>query len=132
MSRQRTILALLGTLLVLVATACTGSATPAASPDTVTMTSANRFQPAVLTVARGTTVTWVNASPVPHSVTADPARVSNAADVATPAGAQAFDSGTIAPGQSYGYTFTVPGTYHYTCLPHETIGMDGTIIVTAS
>ena len=96
------------------------------------MTSTNRFQPPLLTVARGSTVTWVNASPVPHTVPDDPTRVSKAADVATPAGAQPFDSGTLSPGQSYSYTFSLRGTYQYTCLPHETVGKDGTIIVPES
>jgi len=46
-----------------------------------------------------------------------------------PKGATAFDSGFIPPGGDYSYTFTVPGTYRYFCLPHEKAGMFGMIVV---
>ena len=46
-----------------------------------------------------------------------------------PKGAVAFDSGFIPPGGDYRYTFTVPGTYKYFCLPHEKAGMVGVIVV---
>jgi plastocyanin len=33
------------------------------------------------------------------------------------------------PGMTFDYTFTVPGTYKYLCLPHEKDGMIGYIMV---
>ena len=50
-------------------------------------------------------------------------------DTSMPKGAVAFDSGFIPPGGDYSYTFTVPGTYRYFCLPHEKAGMVGVIVV---
>jgi plastocyanin len=94
------------------------------------MTDALKFEPAALTVARGATVTWRNTSSVEHTVTDDPGMAANKADAGLPPGAQAWDSGTIAPGQNFQHTFDTPGTYHYFCIPHETAGMLGTVTVT--
>src|SRR5713226_9272722 len=47
-----------------------------------------------------------------------------------PPGAKPFDSGFMRPGTTFDYTFTVPGTYRYTCVPHEKDGMNGTVVVT--
>jgi plastocyanin len=38
---------------------------------TTNLTHSNQFQPATLTVARGTTVTWANTGFAPHTVTDD-------------------------------------------------------------
>jgi plastocyanin len=65
---------------------------------------------------------------VVHSVTAVPDDASNAKDVSLPKGAPTFDSGFMAPGGTFEYTFTVPGTYRYFCVPHEKAGMVGTIV----
>ena len=46
-----------------------------------------------------------------------------------PVGAEPFDSGNIDAGGSYSYTFNVPGTYQYVCLPHELAGMIGVVVV---
>src|SRR5215210_8604443 len=74
------------------------------------------FNPPNITVAPGTTVTWVNNDQAPHTVTAT-----------DPAGA--FDSGTLQPGQSFSVTFTQPGTtYAYYCVIHPS--MTGTVTVT--
>jgi plastocyanin len=73
------------------------------------------FDPPNITVAPGTTVTWVNNDSAPHTVTAT-----------DPAGA--FDSGTLQPGQSFSFTFTQPGTtYAYYCAIHPS--MRGTVTV---
>ena len=95
---------------------------------TVTM-GMNSFNPATIRVRSGQAVQWRNTSPITHTVTADPARAANAANVQLPPGAQAFHSGSIPAGQTWSYTFTTPGTYRYVCLPHERQGMMGTVVV---
>ena len=62
------------------------------------------FSPAALTILPGTTVTWKNMSSAPHTVTSDDG--------------QTFDSGTIAPGGSFTFKFTVAGSYPYHCNIH--------------
>jgi plastocyanin len=94
------------------------------------MTDANQFQPASLTIPKGSTVTWKNTSQMEHTVTADPAKAAKKGDAALPDGVAPFDSGMIGAGQSYSHTFDVPGTYKYFCLPHEMLGMVGTVTVT--
>jgi plastocyanin len=76
------------------------------------------FMPMELTVPAGTTVTWINNDEAEHTVTASDGL---------------FDSGNImtanvAPGASFSFTFTEPGTYEYTCTIHPR--MSGTIVVT--
>ncbi len=102
----------------------------AAGTVEVTMTNRLTFEPRTLRIRVGQTVVWRNTSDVVHTVTADPARAANKANVALPAGAATFDSGDIAPGASYQHTFTVPGEYMYICIPHELAGrMLGVVIV---
>src|SRR5512134_1160267 len=63
---------------------------------TVEMTSQARFSPATVTVRVGEAVEWRNtANGVAHTATLDPAKVQNAANVALPAGARTFDSGSL-------------------------------------
>jgi plastocyanin len=111
-----------------------GQAAPGSSGSggtfVVMMTDANQFQPASLTIPKGSTVTWKNTSQMEHTVTADPAKAAKKGDAALPDGATPFDSGMIGAGQSYSHTFDVPGTYKYLCIPHEMLGMVGTITVT--
>ena len=94
------------------------------------MTDALKFEPATLTVAKGTTVTWHNSSQTVHTVTDEPAKASKQDDAALPSGAQGWDSGNLNPGQTFSHTFDTPGTYKYFCIPHEMAGMTGTIVVT--
>ncbi|HET8629075.1 MAG TPA: plastocyanin/azurin family copper-binding protein [Thermomicrobiales bacterium] len=75
------------------------------------------FGPQTLTVAVGDTVTWRNTSDVPHTSTANDG---------------AWDSGNVAPGQSFSFTFTRAGTYAYYCQYHRAMGMVGTIVVQAA
>src|SRR5215210_8428678 len=56
-----------------------------------------------MTVAPGTTVTWVNDGEEPHTSTADDGT---------------WDSGTLQPGESYSFTFDEPGDYSYLCEIH--------------
>jgi plastocyanin len=70
------------------------------------------FEPDQLTVAPGTTVTWVNDGQTPHTSTADDGT---------------WDSGTLQPGESFSFTFDEPGTYSYLCEIHPE--MTGTVNV---
>jgi plastocyanin len=78
----------------------------------------NRFDPADVTIAAGTTVTWTWVGGF-HDVTAT--------------GTPAFPSSgaPVAPPESFSHTFTTPGTYLYFCGVHgsPTTGMRGTIVV---
>jgi plastocyanin len=70
------------------------------------------FSPDQMTVAPGTTVTWVNDGQQPHTSTADDGT---------------WDSGTLQPGDDYSFTFDEPGTYTYHCSIHP--DMTATITV---
>ena len=87
------------------------------------------YEPAKLTIKVGETVEWKNVGNSVHHASSDPSTAVNPAEVSNPPGAKPFDSGFLQPGQSYTYTFTVPGTYKYICAPHETSGMLGEVTV---
>lgn len=87
------------------------------------------FEPMQTTIKAGDTVEWQNVGNQLHHVTTDPAAALKKADVSNPLGAQPFDSGFLKPGESFSETFSVPGTYRYTCAVHEAKGMNGEIIV---
>ncbi len=107
----------------------TSARSGASSPVVVGMTNALRYRPSEVTITVGQTVEWRNTSNVVHTVTADPALASNRDDVQLPPGAQPFHSGNMMPGAVFRYTFQVPGTYRYFCIPHEYAGMVGTVHV---
>lgn len=114
-------------VLTLSLAACSASPTPVqptlASPATTVPSAGNiaaimiqnyAFNPATLTVKEGTTITWTNGDSVAHTVTSDTG---------------IFDSGDLAEGKTFSYTFTTAGTYPYHCTPHHA-KMAGTIVVT--
>ncbi len=70
------------------------------------------FSPAVLTVAPGVTVTWVNEDESPHTV-AEQAKV--------------FRSAALDTGDRFTYTFAQPGEFAYYCTLHPM--MVGKILV---
>jgi plastocyanin len=100
-----------------------------AGTKVIQMTSGLKYEPVEITVNVGDTVQWKNVSIMGHTVTADPALAKQADHVALPTGATPFNSGNIGPGKTFAYTFTVPGTYKYFCIPHESMGMVGRVIV---
>ncbi|WP_435334612.1 plastocyanin/azurin family copper-binding protein [Haloarchaeobius sp. TZWWS8] len=100
------------------------------SEATVTMKttdSGNHFEPHVVWVEKGATVTFELESGA-HSVTAytqendKPGRI--------PEGAKSFDSGTLSEsGATFEHTFETEGVYDYFCIPHHAMGMIGSVIV---
>ena len=88
-----------------------------------------KFVPLTVTIQKGDTVEWINNAASLHSVTTNPAVAQDPKDVSAPAGAKPFDSGFMTPGAKWSYTFTVPGTYKYLCLPHEKDHMTGIVVV---
>jgi plastocyanin len=88
-----------------------------------------KFVPLTVTIDKGDTVEWINNAVSLHSVTTNPAVAQDPKDVSSPAGAKPFDSGFMTPGVKWSYTFTVPGTYKYLCLPHEKYHMVGIVVV---
>ncbi|MHB8605383.1 MAG: cupredoxin domain-containing protein [Thermoplasmatota archaeon] len=103
------------------------------------------FAPANLTISKGQTVNWINLAPTePHTVTGfagvhyeQPAveapPLFDSSPAVTPALGQKIASlfadpkGFFAPGATFSYTFTAPGTYPYFCKLHS--GMKGAVIV---
>lgn len=88
-----------------------------------------KFIPDKVSIKTGQTVEWINTAASLHSVDADPSMVANPKDVVLPPGAKPFDSGFMQPGAKFQHTFTTPGVYKYTCVPHEADGMKGEIDV---
>jgi len=73
----------------------------------------NTFNPDSLTIKVGETVTWTNKDSYAHTVTSDNG---------------VFDSGNIASGATFSFTFNTEGTYSYHCSIHTS--MTAKIIVT--
>ncbi|MFI9810984.1 cupredoxin domain-containing protein [Saccharothrix variisporea] len=73
------------------------------------------YQPGSMTVHVGDAVTWTNEDQAAH-------------DVVTSAGPAAFQSPLLAQGQSWTFTFTVPGTYSYYCSVHPDMRAEITVL----
>ncbi|MBE0430993.1 MAG: cupredoxin family copper-binding protein [Dehalococcoidia bacterium] len=70
------------------------------------------YEPAEITISVGATLTWLNRDLDVHTVTAQDGT---------------FDSGNLARGDTFSYTFEEPGTFEYYCIPHPY--MTGRVIV---
>ena len=106
---------ILGAVVLL--TACAPqAATEPVTTDTVNLPPSYRFEPAAITVADGTTVTWTNNDNFSHHV-------------------RLLDDGgellQMAPGESVSFTFTGVGEHRYDCSFHPN-DMEGVVIVTES
>ena len=110
MSAVRAIL--LPVVLVGVVAGCggAGSSEPVATTE-VTMAKSYRFDPKVIEVAAGSTVTWTNDDNFTHTVQVD-----------------GQEDHKVDRGDSISITFDRPGTYHYVCTLHRT-DMDGEVVV---
>ncbi len=90
-------------------------ATPAAATGAVAVDIANfAFNPVMIEVKVGDTITWTNNDSAPHTVTQKPS-------------GSGFQSGTLKPGESFSYTFDTAGTFDYYCEFHA--GMRGQVVV---
>lgn len=100
----------------------------AANPNFDTPTT-EWFSPSVVTVQAGDTITWINKDKEIHNITSGKGitriQFATTSNVGTPDGS--FASGSFKPGQSWSYTFTKPGIYHYFCSIHP--WMNGAIVV---
>lgn len=89
-----------------------------AAEASVTITS--KLDPATLTVAPGTAVTWTNSDSVRHRVRSETGPVE-------------FDSGNLEPGQTFTFTFTAEGTHTYVDdRDDENTAYHGSVIVSAT
>ena len=110
---RRRILLPLVLAAAIAAAGCGGSgeaSTPVATTQ-VTMVKSYRFEPDVIKISPGQTVTWTNDDNFTHTV-----RIDGRADH------------EVEPGDSVSITFDQPGTYHYVCRLHRH-DMDGEVIV---
>jgi len=115
---------------VLFSTGLTVDAPASGEPAVVVgMTNTMTYTPDTVRVQVGETVRWKNSSDVMHTVTADPEEAFKKESVTLPDGAATFNSGNLSPSATFEHTFEVPGTYTYFCIPHEAVGMNGTVIV---
>jgi plastocyanin len=114
---MRTKLLIIFLILAVLISGCTGQKTVTKTdnmtekPNTV-LIKAWAFDPATITVAKGTTVTWMNMDSASHTV------------VAT---GMTFRSGNLNNGQSFAHTFNEIGTFEYKCGIHP--GMSGKVKV---
>ena len=99
----------LGVIIILGAVAVSGCTSQ--STNTITIQNSS-FNPSMLTITVGTTVTWINKANGTMDVTSD---------------SGLFSSGNLTNGQSFNYTFNNTGTFPY----HSSINpsMTGQIIV---
>jgi amicyanin len=101
-------------LAVLASTPCLAqdASNAGAGPVATVSMDHNTFTPSEITVAPGTTVTWVNTEAMPHTVV----------DLN-----KGFRSKTLVKDATFSFTFTTPGDYSYLCSIHP--NMKGKVIV---
>ena len=89
--------------------------------------SGHHFDPHLVWVTKGGTVTWTNESGA-HTTTAYHPDVDKPSRI--PKDAASWDSGMFSKqGATFEHTFEVAGVYDYFCIPHEFRGMVGSVIV---
>ena len=85
---------------------------------TVVTAAGTSFTPQNVTIAVGETVRWVVNNGT-HTVTPD-----NPGQTGAWTG-----TGQLSGGQQFEHTFTTAGTFDYHCIPHQSLGMTGTVTV---
>jgi plastocyanin len=110
---MKKILFLAATLAAAPVAAFAGDAPTVVGATTVTVDIRDmKFTPEALTIAPGTTVTWVNQDEQPHTVTDR---------------GGAFRSAALDTKESFSHTFATPGAFTYFCTIHPM--MVGRIVV---
>jgi plastocyanin len=107
--------AIFGAGLLLAACASSAATQPVAT-NQVNLPPSYKFEPAVITVPDGTTVTWTNNDNFTHNV-----RLLDD-------GGEVLD---LPPGESVSFTFTGPGEHRYDCSFHPN-DMTGSVVVSES
>ena len=87
-----------------------GNSDPVATTE-VEMVKSYSFDPKVIEIEAGDTVTWTNEDNFTHTVQVD-----------------GQEDHRVGQGESFSITFDTPGTYHYVCTLHSK-DMDGEVIV---
>lgn len=136
MNRRR-LLGQLSTLCGVGIAGCTGI--PGLADDFDVGMTPNAFEPHDITVEVGDTVVWLNNGSRAHTVTAYELSLPASAAFFASGGYETEDiareawnqreGGNIVTGQRYTHTFDTPGQYPYFCVPHESHGMVGTVVV---
>ena len=85
------------------------------------------YKPDKLTISANTKVTWLQQDAGAHTVTSGVVKQEAGGVSQQPDGR--FDSGDVAKGGSFSFTFTEPGTYTYYCSLHPAT-MRGEVTVT--
>lgn len=100
------------------------------------MTSGRRFVPDSITVSTGEVVTFTNDDDESHTVTARQGSLEGRMAYFASGGASSeaearahLQVGLLAEGETFEVSFGEAGTYRYFCIPHESQGMKGTIVV---
>jgi plastocyanin len=93
------------------ASGATGGA--AVAGTAVTIDDVNGFNPPVLAIHPGQTVTWTNNGTQVHTVVSNPGYPGQ------------FDSGGLGPGQKFSFTFPSPGSYGYHSTTEVAYAIDG-------
>jgi amicyanin len=117
-------------LIVLLAAGCNAQSdassnqSNSASSESSSLVEANtvqikdfKFNPATLTIKKGTTITWTNQDDARHNVVAQGDNASTGPK-----------SELLGQGEKYTFTFDTVGTFEYLCEPHPY--MKGSVVVT--
>jgi plastocyanin len=111
--RIRTVLLAFIGLAAFLAASLLASGRPAWADDPTIKIANFTFDPPILTVKAGTTITWVNADDIPHVVTEKDGK---------------FRSSALDTDDKFSQTFPTAGTVEYFCAIHP--HMTGKIVVT--
>jgi plastocyanin len=112
-ARVRALHACVAVIALVLLTSCAGPGAKAATGKTYAVSmDGTAFVAPDITVDVGDTIVWKNEDPFPHTATSQSA---------------GFDSKKIREGQSWSYTTTKKGDFHYVCTLHE--NMTGVIHV---